>query len=329
MVLGRSIKIYLADSSTSGLRHAEIVNWTGQAIALPRNRVKELSDWPEASRPGVYLLLGRNEEDSSAVYIGEAESVVARLKSHVADKEFWNEVVLFTSKDDNLTKAHVKYLESRLVAIAHETGRYSILNSNSPSLPVLPRGERDAMEEFSQNIIILLGALGHRLLEPLAKVSNTNSSSQTTEVNPATVEKQILSLFTKGLRADALISDEGVVVLKNSQAALDIKSSLSDGYVVLRKELIAQKVLRREADCYVFQKDHLFASPSQAAAIVIGMAVNGRMRWLDSSGRTLKQLEAEELNLSDAELSGDPVNPVLEGPEDLSLNPEYVSRLGS
>lgn len=36
MSIGRNIRIYLKDGSTSGIRHAEIANWTGQAIACCR-----------------------------------------------------------------------------------------------------------------------------------------------------------------------------------------------------------------------------------------------------------------------------------------------------
>ncbi len=328
MVLGRSIKIYLADSSTSGLRHAEIVNWTGQAIAVPRSRITELSTWKESARPGVYFLLGRNEEDSLAVYIGEAESVLERLKSHVAEKEFWNEVILFTSKDDNLTKAHVKYLESRLLEIAEQAGRYSIQNSNSPGTPVLPRGERDAMEEFAQNIVILLGTLGHKLLEPVAKILPMNDGQSRESKSSESRIKYALNLITKGLKSDAIVTDEGIVVLKGSKAAPEVQASLSDGYVALRQELISQKVLVPVEDGYLFAKDYLFASPSQAAAIIVGSAVNGRVKWQDDSGQTLKQLESEDIALSALDLAEPLIGTVDDGPEDLATNPGHMTGFG-
>ncbi|MFM9428252.1 hypothetical protein RCH10_004714 [Variovorax sp. GrIS 2.14] len=123
MALGKSIRIYLADGTVSGVRHGEIVNWTGQAIACPRTRFQELREWPEAKRPGVYFVFGSDEETGQeAVYIGEAEVVLDRLYQHISGKEFWSELVAFTSKDDNLTKGHVRYLESRLVSLALKPG---------------------------------------------------------------------------------------------------------------------------------------------------------------------------------------------------------------
>ena len=113
MELGRTIKIYLDNGSVTGIKHSEIVNWSGQAMASPRGMIKNLKDWTEAQRPGVYFLFGLNEDGNESVYIGESENVFERLVQHVGDpkKDFWDEVVFFTSKDENLTKAHVKFLE--------------------------------------------------------------------------------------------------------------------------------------------------------------------------------------------------------------------------
>src|SRR5882762_7257324 len=105
MATGKSIRIYLADGSVSGIRHGEIVNWTGQAISCPRARFAELKEWAEVRRPGVYFLFGVDEDlGRDVVYIGEAEIVIDRVSSHITGKDFWSELVAFTSKDDNLTK---------------------------------------------------------------------------------------------------------------------------------------------------------------------------------------------------------------------------------
>ena len=146
---GKNIRIYLSDGTVSGVRHAEIVNWTGQAISCPRNRINDLNDWPESKRPGVYFLFGTdNETTQQSVYIGEAENVYDRMLNHVANKEFWNEAIFFTNKDENLTKSHVKYLEAKLIELAGRANRYKLENGNSPSTPSIPKGDRDAMEEF-------------------------------------------------------------------------------------------------------------------------------------------------------------------------------------
>lgn len=162
MSTGRSIRVYLADGSASGIRHGEIVNWTGQAVACPRSRVAELKRWPEVQRPGLYFLFG-----GDAVYIGEGEVVIERLGRHLNAKEFWSDAVVFTSKDDNLTKVHVKYLESRLIALTLHGGRYTVLNAVTPQLPVLPRPDRAAMDEFIDGVCTLLAVLGQRAPRPM------------------------------------------------------------------------------------------------------------------------------------------------------------------
>jgi hypothetical protein len=289
MALGRTIRIYLDDGSVSGLRHAEIVNWTGQAISCPRQQVKKLSDWAESKRPGVYFLFGISEKTGDqAVYIGEAENVYERLQNHLAKKDFWNEVIFFTSKDENLTKSHVKYLESRLVSAAKYSNRQEIINANKPQEPSLPKSEQASMEEYFHNLKILLGVLGHKTLEPLA---DRSKAQEITEFKHSDFSQVILHLNIGNITASALLSDEGIVVLKGSQAALIVKSSLSNGYNKLRNKLIESKILKEQNGILVLSQDFLFTSPSQAAAILVGYAINGRNHWSDKNGLTLKEFE--------------------------------------
>ncbi|TPH13252.1 GIY-YIG nuclease family protein [Litorilituus lipolyticus] len=286
MALGRTIKIYLEDGSVSGIKHAEIVNWTGQAISCPRLQVKRLNSWAESQKPGVYFLYGINESTGkSAVYIGEAENVYERLQNHLAKKDFWNEVVFFTSKDENLTKAHVKHLEASLVSEAKIANRLDILNANTPQKPALPISEQSSMEEYFNNLKILLGVLGHKTLESLTK------QSKDTESDNLNISKSSLRLEISNIKAKALLSDEGFIVLKGSQGALTVRKSLSNGYKKFRKQLIENQILNEVNGLFVFSQDCLFTSPSQAAAILVGYAINGRKHWIYESGESLKERE--------------------------------------
>lgn len=287
MVKGRQIKIYLADGTVTGFRHAEIMGWTGQALSIPRNRVKELNDWEESQKPGVYFLFGVDAETGNdAVYIGEAEQVSSRIYQHLSGKDFWNEAICFTNKDENLTKAHVKYLESRLVALTSQANRFVLLNGNQPPQAILPRGDRDVMEEFISNIRLLIGALGFRLLEPL--VSN-NSANEFDVDNTKTDET--FSLKAKKYNAQAKQTNEGIVVLAGSEASESANSSLSKGYGKVRENLIEKGKLVLSNNKLILQEDVLFASPSQAAAVLLGYPCSGPDYWLDSSGVSLKQRE--------------------------------------
>ena len=76
-------------------------------------------------------------------------------------KDFWEEAVLFVSKDGNLTKSHVRYLESRLIALAKEAKRATLVNGTSPSEQgKLPESDEVEMEEFIIQARLLLGTSG-------------------------------------------------------------------------------------------------------------------------------------------------------------------------
>lgn len=307
MPTGKSIRIYLADGSVSGIRHGEIVNWTGQAVACPRSRASELSEWPEIKRPGIYFLFGHDDENGrDAAYIGEAEVVIDRLVQHLSGKDFWSEAIVFTSKDDNLTKGHVRYLESRLVEMASKAGRYDVKNGNSPQLPALPRADRDAMEEYLDGVRILLGVLGHKVIEPLiaGPLSGRISSSADTN-SPDPNPNPIIDfgpvefrLKVSGLNARATRTDEGLVVFAGSEAALSAQQSLSPGYRALRDKLITSGALIAGINGLTFSREHLFTSPSQAAAVIVGYPMNGPASWKLPDGTTYAQYEEGEAKMA-------------------------------
>jgi hypothetical protein len=289
-VHGKTIRIYLADGTPSGIRYAELVNWTGQAVVCPRARIGELAKWDEAQRPGIYFLVGDDDSESRQVaYIGEAENVFARLQSHVKNKEFWTRVVFFTSKDDNVTKAHVKYLEARLVEIANEAARARIENGNAPNLPALPRSDRDAMEEFLGPIRTLLGTLGFPLLQSVSP----NAGSGIGPEQPTGISGKRLTFATgkRNINADGAVTDEGFVVYQGSVGDAEVRHHLRKALRAHREQLIANGAIEEQAETIRFAKDVLFTSPSAAAAVLAGGAYNGREAWKDEQGTTLKALE--------------------------------------
>lgn len=297
-IFGKSIRIYLKDGTVTGIKFGEVVNQTIQSISCPRLRIAELNEYQESKRPGVYFLFGQDEETNEPkAYIGEAENVYDRIQNHATNKEFWNEVIFFISKDENLTKSHVKYLESRLIQIANATKRYKTGNSNQPQLSSLPPSDRDAMEEFLVYLKLLLGVLGHKLLEELSNVIRRNDETLTNIDNPLLhVENVELFLSVAGVKAKALQTEEGIVVLENSELSEKVTTSLSFGYRELRDKLIANGDLKLVENKFIFQKNILFNSPSAAAAIIVGYSMNGPQNWKNKIGKSLKDIEIQRLN---------------------------------
>ncbi|AEE18498.1 GIY-YIG nuclease family protein [Dokdonia sp. 4H-3-7-5] len=304
MTLGKSIRIYLKEGSVTGIKFAEVVNQTIQALSCPRTKISDLNKHfsKEINTQGVYFLIGYEQDTSKQiVYVGEAENVWDRLKNHDSKKDFWNEVILFTSKDDNLTKSHIKYLESRIVQIANETKRYGLKNGNNPTLSSLPLPDRDAMEEFLSNIRVLTGTLGHKFLEnPIAfrNIPDTSNTQKTTKdnnlvANPS--EDLELNLVVSGIEANAIQTNEGLVVFENSNVSKNPTKNY--GYGNLRDSLIAENVIQSKTngDLY-FARNYLFSSASAAAAVILGYSVNGRNVWKNDEGLSIKEIEKSELN---------------------------------
>ena len=295
-MIGKSIRIFLADATVTGVRYAELVNWTGQAVACPRSRLNELKDWPEASKPGVYLLFEARLGDAKpAAYIGESESVAERLGSHDRDKEYWNEVVIFTSKDENLTKAHVKFLECALVGIARAADRYQLMNGNSPADASLPRADRDAMAEFIGNIRMVLGTLGYPILEPLVTRRVTPVEKAGVDAVPQFNPLSDLTFRVNHLVGLGMVTDEGFVVRKGSTLAKTHMDSAAMRVTKLRDQLLADGRVSVLDDRLVLNEDVLLSSPSYAAVLVAGTMRSGPQSWIATDGRTMKSIEEEEL----------------------------------
>ncbi|RBI67637.1 GIY-YIG nuclease family protein [Vreelandella sulfidaeris] len=291
MPFGKSIRIFLPEATVTGIRHAEIINRTGQAIACPRNRLDELKEWPETGKPGVYFLFEARLGDSKPMaYIGESENVADRLLSHDRKKDFWNEVVIFSNKDDNLSKSHIKYLESRLESLAKNSDRYELENGNSPTQSSLSRSERDAMEELLEDIRLFLGTLGYPILEPLIQSSATQPTIAPAST-PESPTNQELKFTVHKLVARGVQTDEGFVLKKDSTASKTYTDSLSTKLVKLKEQLIADGRLLIEGDHLRLTEDILMSSSSYAAALIAGTARSGPQSWYSENGKSLKELE--------------------------------------
>lgn len=284
---GRSIRIFLADGSPTGLRHVEIANWTGQALACPRSRFSELFRWEESKRPGVYFLFESSSAENNLAYIGESEDVFKRLADHDRKKDFWNEVIIFTSKDENLTKGHIKYLESRLVEVSKSADRYQLENGNTPTRSSLPRADTAAMEEFIDNIRLILGSLSHKILEPVS----INMPASSPVSNEDALVNYIFQFKVHKIVASGKLTDDGFLLLAGSQISKKSSESMPGKSKSIKEKMIQDGVIEERADHYLLLKDKLISSSSYAASLVAGNSRSGPQSWKTSQGEILKALE--------------------------------------
>jgi hypothetical protein len=292
---GKTIKLFLMDADPDGRMICELSNWTGKAYRIPRGKVKDCADRDELKSTAVYLLFGKAESSTAKpkVYIGEAENAYSRLAQHVSEKEFWNESVVFISKDENLNKAHIKYLESRLCELANVASRYEIQNSNKPTRSSISEADQAEMEEFIEYIKMLINTMGFKVFEPFIKESSIDSVD-------------LENLYIKAARGASghgkRVAD-GFVVFKDSAIANDTVPSFPKGFKTLRDELLENEIIKNIDGKLIFISDYLFSSPSAAAAIVMGRSANGLAEWKDTKGKDLKSIEAQEIQKANQALN--------------------------
>ena len=219
MKFGKTIKIFLIDGEPNGRLSCELSNWSGKAYKIPRIKVKECSDREDLTSTGVYLLFGKDDVGKDQVYIGEAESILKRLHQQLSQKDFWNEAIVFISKDENLNKAHIKYLENRLHDIAKSAGRYTVDNSIVPTQSSISESDRAEMEEFIEYIKMLVNTLGHKVFD------------EKREFRPKQKQELFFIKAARGAEGQGEPTSDGFVVYKSSKAAATFVNSITPNFV--------------------------------------------------------------------------------------------------
>jgi len=296
---GRSLELFYIDGHADGMLTAELYNWTGHVLMVPRTQLSEALKRPEPKCTGVYLLLGEQDGEPLA-YIGESDDVGQRLKSHDVNKDWWTSVVFITTAGNKLNKAHVRYLEARLIAEARRIGRLLLDNSTAPPLSYLSEADTAKMEAFLENLLTVLPALRVDMFVERIRTVNRllENSSKLGLLDPINPFRFVLENKKHGLRATALLMNGEFVVEASSLARRnwESKAAIMHGYGLLHAELKRAGVLREEGDHCVFAKSYAFPSPSAAAAVVNGRPANGTTEWRQEiTGQTYKEWEARSL----------------------------------
>jgi Domain of unknown function (DUF4357) len=276
-VPGRSVRLFLIDGTPQGMRTAEVGNWTGLALVSPRTDLARLAQRPEVKKTGVYILVGPSETSASgtSVYVGEGDEVWGRLTSHDGSKDFWTHVVVFVSKDENLTKAHVRWLEATLIREIKRAKRAEIHNGNEPAGGRLPEADTADMETYH----VRCGA------PRVACCGRTGRA----------IDRE--QLRWEDARAECVVRDGLFVIRQGSLARTKEVDSLGDWSRSLRKNLRDTGVLvpaDGNPNLLRFTQEYAFESPSGAAAVVSGTGLNGRTAWkVKGEGISYKQWQAK------------------------------------
>lgn len=291
------------DDRPDGRAKCTTVNWTGVVYRIPRTSLDKCNQRDDLKHGGIYILFGKNDQDDKDIaYIGQAgprksgEGILRRIKDHLDEPVYWNEIIVVTTNNNFLGPTELSYLENHFYKDACEAQRYIIKNANEPSLGNVTEERESEIREFEEKAKLLIGVLGFKIFQPTMKDSQNARSEKLRRIEEEEKESKENEFYIKRkiagvgeLSATVFRTPEGFVV----PAGTKISSVATDN--------VPQSVLKIRDDPeyvneYVSIKDALFATPSAACNFVFGRAENGRTRLVNRvTGLTLKQIEEKEM----------------------------------
>lgn len=303
---GKSLELFFVDGNPEGMLTAEVFNWTGHVLSVPRQQLLDGLKRREASYTGVYLLLGEHESGRPLAYVGESEDVASRIRTHDANKEWWNRVIIITSAANNLHKAHVKYLESRLVEIALDVAHAKLDNGNQPPRSSLTEAAQANMEAFLETLDMVLPAIRVDIFVSRARPSlNSSPESHKQFTEQDNIEAFDLHAQRAGVAAQALLIRGEFIVQAGSIARAEWSGVDYATYHNLYHELRTSGVLARENGHCVFTRNYAFPSPSAASSVVLGRSSNGQTDWRHTAtGMSYKEWESRLLSEQEKQADG-------------------------
>jgi len=261
----------------SELRVVEVSNWVGKGLVFPRNPTTAAKR-ECLGQVGIYLLIGEplDEDADSQIYVGESEDIYGRLRDHQAkpELEYWTQTVAFTSSSKTLNKGHIRYMESVLLGRARESASWTVVNSKSSTPPQLGMADKISADLFLDTLFGIVPILGvSAFVQPIARGGRR------------------LALSGPEAKAEGEDQPGGFLVFAGSLARKNETPTLQQATRDLRKRLVKEGRLVAEGQSLRLTHDHLFSSPSTAAACFLARSANGRTEWMDSEGRTLRDLQ--------------------------------------
>lgn len=305
-IKGKSIKLFMVDGSPQGILTLEVMNWTGHVLAGPRTKIAELVKRPEMNKTGIYFLTGPDQDGSSRtmVYIGESDNVGNRLKQHNKDevKDFWEHAFIITSKDQNLTKAHARYLEGRFINITQEVGSAKLFNGTAPKNDSLPEADIADMEYFIAQVRLTLPVLGLNFLREKASITHKVQQGNVVPIEE-NFESPVFEIISKKheIYSQAKEIEGEFIVLSGSHAQPNWigQNGKDSSYGRLRDALYDEGKIKVDTRQQrgIFMEDVTFNSPSAAAAVIYGRAANGRTSWkIKGTSKTYEEWQNEQLS---------------------------------
>lgn len=283
----KTIQIFLPEGDPKGIKIASIRTRNIEVIYFSRNNLENLYKvMQKKNKVGIYFLIGLNEKEQEEIYVGEAEDVVVRIGQHNKNKDFWQKGYFVVDNNGLLTKSHIKYLENFTYNKIKEADKIILNNETEPTKSHVDETiEADLNGDIFETIEVLLSLLiGDNIFEKIEKKSNKKDG------------EIFICKDSKGSYAEGKYLENGFLVFKGAKINLNTTNSFVGGSEEkMRNFLINNKIIIKENNCYILQKDYLFKSPSIAGAIILGMRVNGWLWWKTKDGKTLNEVYRQNI----------------------------------
>lgn len=158
----KTIKMLLYDGSLKGVTNISDSAWAiGNMYSAPRESISDLISRADCKRYGVYLLLSERQ-----VYVGQASDLERRTKQHLADKGWWNRVILMTTKDDSFNASDIDFLESKLIALAAKAGTSDSENKKKGNPQKVDEFRGAELDDYLEEALFLLELIGVKVFIP-------------------------------------------------------------------------------------------------------------------------------------------------------------------
>ncbi len=278
MVMSKKITLFLNDGLPKGIREISIDQWSGRAICGPRSKIDQMLKFTELNNPSVYFLIGEPEEGEFLnVYVGEADPFTQRVKDHLRTKDWWEHVVVFFGSNQNPNKTGIQYLETKCISELKKAVKCELKNGNTPTLPSIAREDIPGLDNFYENITLVMPLLGFDIFAPEIKNQKIESD-------------EYIFCTGKGAKSKAVLLDDGKVrILKGSTAIKENSPSFEKhNYKKIKDELLKIGRLIEKGEYLCFEDDYVFDSLSAAAAVVLARSAHGPKEWVYQNGLTVK-----------------------------------------
>ena len=269
----RLLQTYLLSGSIEGVRIIELSESSVKAFVIPRIRLNDIKNREEINWPALYLLINSGDNQ---LYIGESEKFFDRVKNHDQSKDFWDLAVAIVSKDNNLEKGDVKYLESLAVEKAKATAAMEVLNKTVPSRNNVHEFKVHTLEAILEDTALIAESLGFSIFQ-------SNSKDE---------EDQIWYLKSKKTEAKAEARGDKFVLLAGSIIDKSYAPSWKVAYPnsFAEREQVLQVNGIDQGDTVLIDSNVTLRSPNHAGGLISGANVNAWITWKNKYGKTMDEV---------------------------------------